>query len=263
MNCQSVQHTILALPDPRHLPEPLRNHVGGCAACREWAQQVARLDGLLVQLPVPPAPANKKQELLDRLAHPEPVIIPAAAGSSRDRAGPWLRRWGQRNAPVIGGVAAAVLIALGGWWLVTHPGTRPETATSTPRDPFVEKLVRQNIALGRASKPTERLQILSGLADDIATQTRSLARVANPADLNELASLFDKVVQVGLARQAETLPEQSLTLTEKQELFGRLARKLGDLATEADTLAREVPPEAKPAVQKIAASAREGQKKFQ
>jgi hypothetical protein len=263
MNCQAVQRTILILPDPRHIPEMLRDHVVGCVGCREWAQQVARLEGLLTQLPVPPAPANKKQELIDQLAHPEPVIIYRATQPGGERAGQPIRWFMHRPAQLAGGLAAAVLLAVGGWWLLTRPGPTPETALPTPRDPFVEKLVRQNIALAHASKPTERLQLLGGLADAISSQTRNLARVANPSDLNELAALFDKVIHTGLARQVETMPDHALTLTEKQELYSSLAQKLGTLATDAETLAHEVPPEAKPALQKIAVSAREGQKKFQ
>ena len=37
MNCQAIQNRILALPDPRHIPEPLREHVLACAVCLAWA----------------------------------------------------------------------------------------------------------------------------------------------------------------------------------------------------------------------------------
>src|SRR5262245_16232197 len=265
MNCQAVQNKILALPDPRHVPDLLREHVAGCTGCREWAKQAARLEGLLAQLPVPSAPAAKKDELIDELTRPEPVItrVPALPDRSGYAIPVW--RFLQRNARVVGGLAAAVLVALGGWWLVTHRGTTEVARQPTPKDPFVEKLVQKNIALAKADTPEKRLQALGGLADDLATQTRTLARVANPNDLDELAKLFEKVVtgRDGLVKQVDTMPPAALTLKEKQELYSSLGKKLGDVAAEIDKMSGEVPPEAKPALQKIASSAREGQKKFQ
>jgi hypothetical protein len=263
MNCQAVQNKILALPDPRHIPDSLREHVAGCAGCREWVQQAARLEGLLAQLPAPPAPANKKEDLLAELSRPEPLITrPVTVPVHEGYAKPVLR-FLQRNARLVGGLAAAVLVVLGGWWLLTHNGPKPDVALPTPKDPFIEKLVQRDIALAKADTAAKKLQVLGILADDLSTQTRTLARVANPSDLNELAGLFDKVVKGGLEKQVDNLPTlDAHDVKEKQELCSSLARKLGDMAAEADKLAGEVPPEAKPALQKIAASAREGQKKF-
>ena len=250
MNCQAVQNRILTLPDPRHLPETLRDHLAGCTGCREWARQAARLEGLLTQLPVPAAPADKKAELIEELTRPEPLIIRPPTVSARPGYTLPVWRFLQRNARVVGGLAAAVLVALGGWWFLTHNGTPEIAARPTPKDPFVEKLVQRDIALAKSTNPKERLRALGGLADDLSTQTRTLARVANPNDLNELAGLFDKVVKSGLTRQADqiaTMPEYAMPPKEKQELYSALAKKLGDMATEADKLAGEVPPEAKPA----------------
>jgi hypothetical protein len=264
MNCQAIQNKILAMPDPRHIPDSLRDHVAGCAGCREWAQQAARLEGLLAQLPAPPAPANKKEDLLAELSRPEPVITRPVTVPIREGYAKPVLRFLRGNARLVGGLAAAVLVALGGWWLVTHRGT-PDVATNqpTPKDPFIEKLVQRDIALARADTAAKKLQVLGGLADDLSTQTRALARVANPNDLNELAGLFDKVVKGGLEKQVDNLPTlDTHDEKQKQELCSSLAKKLGDMAAEADRLAGEVPPEAKPALQKIASSAREGQKKF-
>lgn len=264
MNCQAVQNKILALPDPRHVTEALRDHLVGCIGCREWARQVARLEGLLTQLPVPPAPADKKDELIEQLTRPEPLIIHPVTVPVREGYAPRVGRFLQRNASVVGSLAAALLVALGGWWLLTHNGTRPGTPTATPKDPFVEKLVQRDIALAKATTAEQKLQVLGGLADDLASQTRTLARVANPNDLQELAGLFEKVVKNGLENQVANLPVHNpAAVKQKQELCSALARQLGDMAAEAEKMTGEVPPEAKPALQKIADSAREGQKKFQ
>ena len=67
MTCQDVQNKILILPDPRRVPEPLREHLDGCPACLAWWKQAAWLERLLEQLPAPPPPADKKSALIDEL----------------------------------------------------------------------------------------------------------------------------------------------------------------------------------------------------
>ena len=66
-------------------------------------------------------------------------------------------------------------------------------------------------------------------------------------------------------KQAETLHGATLTPSEARargETLGTLSRQLGETADETDKLLGAVPPEAKPALQKIADSARDGQKKL-
>src|SRR5438067_2200379 len=113
MNCQAVQNKILALPDPRQIPDPLRDHVVGCAACQAWARQAARLEALLAQLPAPAAPAEKKEAMIDELTQPEPVIHPMATPATRPSFGLVAARFLRRNATYVGGLAAAVLVAVG------------------------------------------------------------------------------------------------------------------------------------------------------
>src|ERR1044071_8464322 len=103
MNCQAIQNKILALPDPRHVPEPLRAHVLACGACRAWAEQAARLEGLLEQLPVPPAPADRKSALVAELSRGVAVVEPAAPRRES------YREFFQRNGTLIAGLAAALV----------------------------------------------------------------------------------------------------------------------------------------------------------
>ena len=264
MNCQVVQNKILALADPRLVPDSLREHVAACAECRAWAQQAARLETLIELLPAPVAPVSKKAALVDQLTRGEPIItrpvtVPAPPREARVAA------FFQRNALVIGGLAAAVLVALGVWSVIPRPGPRPEVA-AMPDDPFLRKMVDRDLALAKADSPDKRLQALGGMADDLAAQARSLARVASPDELRDLARWYDKVVSGAIVKQADamrgvTLPPQEARA--RAAKLNALTKQLGETAAETDGLLGSVPPEAKAHLQKIVSTAREGQKKLQ
>ena len=259
MNCQVIQNKILALPDPRLVPEPLLAHVAGCAACQEWAKQAARLEGLLEQLPAPPAPADRKTVLVGKLVRGEPLTTQPLATPAQPRE--TVLVFLQRNAATVGGLAAAVLLALGVWAFFPKSGPKPEMA-SIPDDPFLKKMVQRDLALAKADTPAKRLQVLSEMADDLSVQARALARVASPDELRDLARWYDKVVKDAIVKQAENLPIHAIDQTERQKEFKALADRLGETAAETDKLLGAVPPDAKPALQKIADAARDGQKKL-
>jgi hypothetical protein len=267
MNCQVVQNKIIAEPDPRLLSERLRLHVAGCAACRAWAEQAARLEGLLEQLPAPSAPTAKKAALVDELERGEPIIARPMAAPAADRSRRESRFVGflRDNALVLGGLAAAVLVVWGAWSLLPRNGVRPDLA-AIPDDPFLKKMVERDVAMARATTPEERLKVLSGMADDLSTQARGLARVASPDELRDLAKWYDKVVKNGIVKQTENMPVRTRTPAEEQAriaALNALTKQLGDTAAETDTLLASVPPDAKPALQKIVETARDGQKKVE
>jgi hypothetical protein len=58
------------------------------------------------------------------------------------------------------------------------------------------------------------------------------------------------------------MPAHAMDPREKLELREELAKKLGETAAEMDQLLGEVPSDAKPALQRIADSARDGQKQL-
>jgi hypothetical protein len=255
MNCQSLQNRILALPDPRQVPGNLRQHLDACPGCLAWWKQAAKLEGLLAHLPVPPAPADKKTALLDELSASEPVIrsVPVAPRS---------QPWRLPDVRVLAGLAAAVIIAVGGWLLVRPgPGTNLQ-AKESPRDPFLEKIVQRDLALAQARTADERLTVLGGLADDLSTEARSLSKIAKPDELRDLSGMFQKVVNEGIVEQARKLPEHSLTQTQKRELLAKLSGKLAEAGKQADEAARESPPQAQPALKSISETARDGQTKL-
>ena len=135
-----------------------------------------------------------------------------------------------------------------------------------PDDPFLKKMVERNLELAKADSAGKRMQVLSGMADDLSAQARGLARVANPEELRDIARWYDRVVKDGLVKQTENLPVRIHTPAEEQaraSALNALARQLNDTAAETDKLLGSVPPESKPALQKIVETARHGQKKIE
>jgi len=255
MNCQAIQNKILAQADPRQPTEPLRDHLDGCAACQAWWKQAGRLEQLLEHLPAPPPPADKKADVLEELAVAGPLIttVPRPVLAAR----PLVSR---RVLTYTGGLAAAVLVVFGAWFALKPAGTKAVAAE--PRHPLLEKVIQRDRDLARADTPTKRLEILAGLADDLAAETRSLARAANPEELKELAGLYQKVVDEGIVTRAKNIPPNSMTLDQKKKLFNQVSKKLADTQAEVEKLSNDVPPESKPALKKIADAARDGQREL-
>lgn len=261
MNCQSIQNKILALPDPRQVPESLRDHLGACSTCQTWWQQAVRLERLLTSLPVPAAPADKKAALIDELTSAGPVIksVPSLGRApTRTR---WTAILTTSTAKYVAALAAAILVAIGAWQLIKPTSTNAVVAES-PRHPLLDKVVKRDLALAKANTPAQRLEVLGGLADDLSSETRSLARVGTPDDLDQLARWFDKVVKEGIEKQARSLPP-GMNQTEKTALLNKLTVKLADAKQEADRVSRESPPQSQPALKKIVDAAQEGQNKLQ
>jgi hypothetical protein len=258
MNCQAIQNQILALPDPRELTPALREHVLGCAGCQTWARKAARLEALLKQLPVPAAPREKKETLIGELMQAEPVIQPMATPAMRPGLGLVAVRFLRRNAAYVGGLAAAVLVAVGLYALWPTRTSTPEMV-QTQKYPLLERIVARDVELARADTPSKRLEVLSGMADDLATDTRGMARLASGDELKQMAGWYEKVVKDGMVPQAKNLPLH-MPEAEKKKFLDALAAKLETDATEAEKLAREAPQDAQPALKRMAETAREGGK---
>lgn len=262
MNCQSLQNRILALPDPRQLPEQMRLHLETCTGCRAWWKRAVRLERLLTQLPAPPAASEKKFALLDELTAAGPVIksIPAIPRRSGRSGRSLFSRLGSAPAlKTLAGLAAAIVIAVAGW-LMTRPGPHNQiVAKEALRDPFLDAIVKRDLALARAKTPEQKFEALGSLADDLSTQTRTLSKIAPAEDLRDLSGMFQKVVNDGIVQQARTMPPFALTQTQKQNLLKKLSNQLEAASRQAEQAARESPPHALPALKQIADTARKGQ----
>jgi hypothetical protein len=258
MNCQTVQNKILALPDPRHVPDALRAHVNACAGCRAWADLAGRLEGLVAQLSVPAGPADKKAALIAKL-RTQPATVEVATERPAT-----FRTWVKQNAALVGGLAAAVLVAVGAWAMIGKNGTKEVADVTSPRDPFLEKMVQRDVALAKAATPSQKLQALGGLADDLSAEARGLARIASPDELKDVARWFDRVVKEGVVPRAKDLSgDAGSTPAERKAQLADLATRLGHAADEVKKASGEVPPDAKPILERIADTARFGQKKLQ
>ena len=212
-----------------------------------------RLELLLEHLPVLPPPTNKKADVLEELHTAGTLIstLPDATEKPSSR----------RILAYAGGIAAAVLVMIGAWLALKPNGNKP-APLEAHRHPLLEKVIQRDRDLARAETPKQRLEILAVLADDLAAETRSLARVANPDELRELAGMYSKVVNDGIVPRASKIPQNSMTPDQKKALLTQMSRKLADTQAEVEKLSNEVPPESKPALKKIADSARDGQKKL-
>ncbi|MFO0799537.1 MAG: hypothetical protein U0804_18870 [Gemmataceae bacterium] len=255
MTCQSVQARILALPDPRQLPADFRAHVAACPDCAAYWTQAARLESLVAALPVPPPPAGKKTAFLEDLAA-EALVFPKVTATPR-------RGWTlpRPSAKALAGLAAAVLVAFG-VWNATKTGKQPVVAKGpAPRHALLEKVVQRDVALAKARTPSDRLDALAGLAEDVAAESRALALVAGADDLREVAEWF-RTASDGLVEQADKVPPHALTPDQRRALLTRLTDRLAEAGRAAEQAAKESPPHAQPALRSIADTARDGQTKL-
>jgi hypothetical protein len=261
MNCDAVRNLILALPDPRELTPALREHTRGCAACAGFARRAAQLETVLAALPVPAAPVGKKADLLDDLTRPEPLILPMPAPAQRPGAAERAARFLRRNAGAVAGLAAAALVAVGGFWMAVRPKPLPEEVAKVHKHPLLEKMVARDVQLARADTAAKKLEVLGGMAEELAGETRGMARLAPGAELRQMAGWYEKVVRDGLVPQSAKLPPHVPAAT-KAELLNGLAAKLDADAAAADRLTGEAPQDAHPALKRVADAARDGGNKL-
>jgi hypothetical protein len=250
MTCDKVQNRILALPDPRQVPDGLRGHLDDCPACTAWWKQSLQIERQLTELPVPPAPAGKKSTLIADL-HSAPAPVAAAATRSRD----FLR------SPVVkyaAALAASILVVLGGW-LVFRPSKQPEVVVEPAKHPLLETVSGRIVALSESRSQSERMEVLGSLAGDLSLESRNLARIAGEDELRDLSGWFRHVVDDGLVKQARAMNPHSMSQTEKKALLEKLTAVLAEAERESERRAEESPPHAQVELRKIASTARDGQ----
>ena len=263
MKCDVVQNRLLALADPRRVPEELRDHLAGCDACRAFAVLAGRLDELVAAVPVPPADESVKLAFLDRLTELGPIIkrMPtftrASDSSATLRA--VLARTGRWRTLV--GLAAGVLVAGGVWWAVSTPDTATPTATAHRHD-LLNKVIRHDARLASADSAPKKLVILAERADDLREEARHMYLAAQDGEMRTLARWYDATVSDGIVVLAERHLPPHMDLAERKQLFANLDAQLARDEAEATRLADQAPPPTRPGLQKIAASAKAGREKL-
>jgi len=135
---------------------------------------------------------------------------------------------------------------------------------ASPRDPFLEKVVQSNVALAKADTPAKKLEVLATRSDLFSAEARNLARLASPDELNDFVLWYEKTKD-SIVKQAGKWQAQPLAtdLNERKNQLASLARKMGATADEMRKAAGEVPPNAKPVLERIADTAQDGQKALQ
>jgi hypothetical protein len=251
MRCENLQQYVLGLEDPTRLPAQARAHLKDCADCRDRYRRLLEIERQVALLPVPAS--LSREDFLDELRSATPAVLMR------------LRRWVThvRPARAAVGLAAAVLVMIGGWWL-THGGgekfpDRPAVA-AVPRHvpyPLLANLMQRDLVLAAARTPEERVRTLADLADDLHGETQVLAPLAPEQDLRALAQLYEEVINDGIVKQAQNLPG-----TERRRVLDPIAKRLALAGQEAARWAGEVPAASGEPLQAMAAVARAGSAKL-
>jgi hypothetical protein len=264
MNCEAVQHCLLASERPARLAADVAAHLAECAACLEWHRQLVQMEDNVPLLPVPPS--SGKERLLRRLlaeppAPPLPPPVPRHRlpmglaslphGAKKERA--------QRKLALASALAAALVLFALGWWGWQYNPPRPPPARKPPAtDPLLASLLKRDLSLVKADSPRKRVETLAELADDLHKGTQALARAARADDLDALAGWYEKV-RDGIVKQAGTLPDDE----QRDKVLKRIADQLALAGRQADQLAAELTEQAPDSVkplQRMASAARDGEK---
>lgn len=271
MNCKAVQRRLMSGESPENPEAELQGHLEVCGTCRDWQRRLLQIEHNVPLLPVPlsenrstfirqfvaTGPDSKNGLVASTVGVP-PRSDPRFDGTrsvpptlvklptNRQSQTPW--GW-------YAAAAAAVVIFFGGWALWAP---RDDLGTGTPRksgpvpDPLLSSLMQHDLRLAGDLKPTERVEALVALADDLQRQTCTLARVADAKDLLSLARNYQDVIQHGVVVRAEKVPQ-----SEQRKVLHPIADKLENTEREAEDLARKVPTSAEP-LRLIAKAARDG-----
>lgn len=265
MTCDVVRNRLLALPDPARPSDDLLSHLGGCAACVAAQTEAVRLDRLLKQLPVPSS-ADRKAAFLADLEADGPIIrtrpvLPstlAESGAFKPVA-KWLRRIDWRY--VGGGVAAALVIGLGIYWLAPRgDGPQPPLAEK-PRSVLLARMVKHNTELATVARtPQQRMVVYANMTADLKSEAFDVYKVAGRDEINSLAAQYADVVVQGVVGQAKKLDDKPLPPDVRSKALQEAIYTLAATQTDAARLAADAPPNARPALNRIAETAMEGRR---
>jgi hypothetical protein len=248
MNCRDVCTWFLSADDPATLPAEVGRHVSACGRCRSWQARVLRLNAEARRAPALPARPAARARFLERLnALPDPSAPP------RVRA---LRRWVYSAAAV----AAVLLLAIGLLWLVpaarkkggSQVVTREPPPGMATKDDVATRLLRRDMALAESFTAPEQLWELAGMARDLREEAIRQVQAESPPDLTLVASLYQRVLRVGIVGRANVLPDDT-----SRSLLRPLREELRGAADETDRLAAAALPDRAETLRAMSATARD------
>jgi len=158
---------------------------------------------------------------------------------------------------VLAGLAAAIVLALFGWWLLQPAAPeKPDAApTKAANDPLLASLLHYDLQLATANTPKERIALLADVAQALHDESRALAAETAGNQLTQLAGLYKQVVHYGITKQAPAIP-----VSDRSRVFKPLIDQLEKAAQVSERLARRMPPEQTKPVQDMATTAWEGRR---
>src|SRR5262245_50937305 len=110
MNCEACRRRLLRAPEPAVPPANVAAHLAQCLACRDWQEQLLRVEHNVGRLPAPP---SAPEGFIEKLLQARPAEISAPP---RTLPFPGPARWSAKRwvATVAGGLAAAAILITAG-----------------------------------------------------------------------------------------------------------------------------------------------------
>jgi len=253
MNCEQCQRHLLSCERFDSQPPEVAGHLAECPDCRHWHKRLLQIES---QVPALPLPLSRCKEQFVQSFLQGDSILPLAS----------IPQWSRRQlVTLVTGVAAAILVVAGGVVLIQSL-TRPERqplADSEPKRPRIAdntlagRLLELDLRLAEAESPRRRVETLAQLADNLHGESRALAKVADPKDLDALARLYTMVVRDGIVARARTIPAD-----QRREALDPIADQLAQARRAAEDLAKKARPGAAAPLLVIAAAARSGDREL-
>lgn len=269
MNCDAVRNRLLAVEVPGDMPEEVAAHFEGCEACRAWSRLFMQMNEALRQLPVPASEGVGKTVVLERIraakpavslsanhkpvshAKPMPVDLEAELPPKKFKPGAFAAKYWPA-----GLVAATLLIGVIAW--ISLRDRQPPQGNPQPADPMLESVVRLNVELAKAQSASERVDVLTRLADELNQEMRDIARAdATGENMQALELMYRKVVLQGLVVQAKRVER-----SKREQVLGRIADSLAQAGKNAEQTATEAPEQSALRLRNAADIAREGVKEL-
>jgi hypothetical protein len=255
MNCETIQNRLLALAVATEPTADVREHVAGCPACQAVQSKAVRLDRLLAQLPAPSSELAR-DTFVEQVLAEGPIIrsipvLPSSVGSGTFRnVGNMFRSVSPK---LLSGLAAGVLVTLGGVWFLTRPKQpviEPELAEK-PKHELLARSVKHHVELSRSRTAPERLTIFAKWSADVTAEAKDVYKAANREELSKIASLYESTVNNGIVEQAKQLEERP----ERLDRLRAAISLLNTTSAETTSLAAEAPPDAQAAFKRMATAA--------